>query len=449
MIFLMKVLNFLLSLKVDFADLFYEDTKIEEIFYGNRKIIYISSGNRKGLGIRIINHGKMWYNYTNEFNIDKIIEMVKEMTSEFEGKYSIHRNTHISLINIKDSNLSNLSQKLSVIQAADEVGRSVSKKVIDLEIQDHEQIQNIIIMNTHGVVRTIYRPTKSFMVKSYARNDFEIGRGIRNVAKTVNNELNDEELIRKVTQEAAETSMKLINAQPTITGKYPVVLGSGNGIVVHEAVGHMLEANFIFNKQSLFYGKLGQQVAIETITVIDDGTRMNEWSSSDFDDEGTKTQKNILIENGILKNYLIDYYHSAFLDCKPTGNGRRQSYEFPPTARMTNTYINIGNHTFEDLIASIDVGLYCKTIGGGMVNPETSEISFSVEEGYLIKKGKIDSPIKGAYLTASGKDILYEIDMVADNLSFTPSICGSMSGRIPVTMGQPAIRVKKLLIGKR
>jgi TldD protein len=221
------------------------------------------------------------------------------------------------------------------------------------------------------------------------------------------------------------------------------------GVIFHEACGHSLEATQVGIGTSEMCGKLGMQIANEKVTAIDDGTIKNAWGSVNIDDEGNPTQRNVLIENGILKNYMIDRLGSRRMGMPMTGNSRRQNYLYEPTSRMTNTFIDNGPDKNEDIIASIEYGLYAKEMGGGSVNPLTGDFNFSVREGYMVRNGKICEPVREASLIGKGSQILKDIDMVGQNLATGQGVCGSSSGSVPTDVGQPLIRVKKITVGGR
>jgi len=221
------------------------------------------------------------------------------------------------------------------------------------------------------------------------------------------------------------------------------------GVIFHEACGHSLEATSVAKGNSEFAGKLGQKIASDKVTAIDDGTLPNEWGSLNIDDEGNPTRKNVLIEKGILKGYMIDKLNGRRMNMEPTGSSRRQSYKYAPTSRMTNTYIAPGDDENEEIIKSIDYGLYAKKMGGGSVNPVTGEFNFAVLEGYMVKNGKIDTPVRGATLIGKGSEILKKIDMVGKELDLAAGMCGSVSGSVPTNVGQPLIRVSEITVGGR
>ena len=220
-------------------------------------------------------------------------------------------------------------------------------------------------------------------------------------------------------------------------------------MIFHEACGHGLETTAVSKNASVFCGKIGERIAETCVTAVDDGTIANTWGSLNIDDEGMQTKNTTLIENGILKSYLVDQMGAKQTGFEVTGSGRRQNYKFAPASRMRNTFIAAGKDKLEDMIFDIDHGIYAKKMGGGSVAPGTGEYNFGVQEGYLIKNGRIEKPIKGATLIGKGIETLGRITRVADNLTLETGMCGSVSGSIPTTVGQPAITVSKILVGGR
>lgn len=233
-------------------------------------------------------------------------------------------------------------------------------------------------------------------------------------------------------------------------GVMPVAIENGfGGVIFHEACGHSLEASGVALGQSQFCGKLGQQIANPKVTAIDDGTIPNAWGSVNIDDEGTPAQRKVLIDRGILKTYMVDKLNGRRMGMESTGSSRRQSYEYIPTSRMTNTYIAAGEDRDEDIIASIEYGLYAKDMGGGSVNPVTGQFNFSVREGYVIRNGKICEPVRGASLVGKGSEVLMNIDMVGKDVARAQGMCGASSGSIPTDVGQPLVRVSSITVGGR
>ncbi len=242
----------------------------------------------------------------------------------------------------------------------------------------------------------------------------------------------------------------MVEAEECPSKEMPVILNNGfGGVIFHEACGHPLEATTVARGLSVFSNKLGTRIASDVVTAIDDATFENAWGSANYDDEGNPTKRNVLIKDGILKSYLFDDFNTRLLDHPATSSGRRQSYKYMPTSRMSNTYIDNGSSTFDEIIENTKYGLFDAKLGGGSVNPTTGDFNFSVMEGYIVENGKIIKPVRGATLVGNGAEVLHKIDMVANNLSFGQGMCGSSSGSIPTDVGQPTLRVSKMTVGGR
>ena len=249
---------------------------------------------------------------------------------------------------------------------------------------------------------------------------------------------------------AAKQAVTMAGAGYCPAGVMPVAIENGfGGVIFHEACGHSLEASSVAYGQSQFAGKLGEKIANEKVTAIDDGTIPNAWGSINMDDEGTPAQKNVLIEKGVLKSYMIDKFNGRRMGRASTGNSRRESYAYNPTSRMTNSYIAPGDDKNEDIIASMEYGLYAKEMGGGSVNPTTGEFNFAVNEGYIVRNGKICEPVRGASLVGKGSDVIMNIDMVGTCMDMGQGMCGSSSGSVPTNVGQPLVRVSSITVGGR
>ena len=229
-----------------------------------------------------------------------------------------------------------------------------------------------------------------------------------------------------------------------------MILGNGfGGVIFHEACGHPLETEAIRKNASPFCDKIGERVGRSILNAIDDGTIANKWGSCNVDDEGTPTQKTVLIENGILKNYLSDRIGAGQVGIPRSGSARRESYKFAPVSRMRNTFIAPGKDNFEEMLRTIKFGLYAKKMGGGSVNPGTGEFNFAVQEGYAVRNGKIAEPVRGATLIGKGFDVLSQISMIADDLELAAGMCGAASGWVPTTVGQPTLKIDSILVGGR
>ena len=341
-------------------------------------------------------------------------------------------------------------EKVEIVKAGyfaakeyDESIRQVSGGLLDV---DH----NILIASTEGLYAQDRQIRTRIMVSAVADKGDGTQTGSCAPGRRMGLEMFDMIDPKNVGIHAAKQAVTMAGAGYCPAGVMPVAIENGfGGVIFHEACGHSLEASQVAYGQSQFAGKLGQQIANPKVTAIDDGTIPNAWGSINFDDEGTPAQKNVLIEKGILKSYMIDKFNGRRMGLPSTGSSRRQSYAYTPTSRMTNTYIAPGEDKNEDIIASIEYGLYAKEMGGGSVNPTTGEFNFAVNEGYMIRNGVICEPVRGASLVGKGSDCIMNIDMVGTDLDMGQGMCGSSSGSVPTNVGQPLVRVSSITVGGR
>ena len=325
----------------------------------------------------------------------------------------------------------------------DEAIKQVSGTILDV---DH----NILIANTEGLYTQDRQIRTRLSIAAVADKGNGTQSGQFAPGRRMGLEMFDTIDPKEVGIKAAKQAVTMAGAGYCPAGVMPVAIENGfGGVIFHEACGHSLEATGVALGQSQFAGKLGQQIANEKVTAIDDGTIPNAWGSINIDDEGTPARKNVLIEKGVLKSYMIDKFNGRRMGMASTGNARRQSYNYTPTSRMTNTYIAPGDDKNEDIIASIEYGLYAASMGGGSVNPVTGEFNFAVNEGYMIRNGKICEPVRGASLVGKGSEIIQNIDMVGSDLDMGTGMCGSSSGSVPTNVGQPLVRVSTITVGGR
>ena len=325
----------------------------------------------------------------------------------------------------------------------DDAIQQVTGNLIDV---DH----NILIASTEGLYAQDRQIRTRIAISAVADKGEGTQTGSCTPGRRMGLEMFDVIDPKNVGIHAAKQAVTMAGAGYCPAGIMPVAIENGfGGVIFHEACGHSLEASAVAYGQSQFAGKLGQQIANEKVTAIDDGTIPNAWGSINIDDEGTPAQKNVLIEKGILKSYMIDKFNGRRMGFASTGNSRRESYAYTPTSRMTNTYIAPGEDRNEDIIASMEYGLYAKEMGGGSVNPTTGEFNFAVNEGYMVRNGKICEPVRGASLVGKGSDVIMNIDMVGTCLDMGQGMCGSSSGSVPTNVGQPLIRVSSITVGGR
>ena len=352
-------------------------------------------------------------------------------------------------IRIVPSSVSN-KEKVAILKegyfAAKEYDSAITQVTGTLLDVDH----NIMLATSEGLYTQDRQIRTRMMISAVADKGDGAQTGSCNPGRRMGLEMFETVLPANVGIHAARQAVTMAGAGYCPAKVMPVAIENGfGGVIFHEACGHSLEASSVAYGQSQFAGKLGQQIANEKVTAIDDGTIPNAWGSINIDDEGHVAQKNVLIDKGILKSYMIDNMGGRRMNMKPTGNTRRQSYRYTPTSRMTNTYIAPGEDRNEDIIASIEFGLYAKEMGGGSVNPVTGEFNFAVNEGYLIRNGKICEPVRGASLVGKGSEVIRNIDMVGTNLDMGQGMCGSSSGSVPTNVGQPLVRVSSITVGGR
>ena len=352
-------------------------------------------------------------------------------------------------IRIVPSSVSN-KEKVAILKEGyfaakeyDEAITQVSGSLLDV---DH----NILLATSEGLYTQDRQIRTRMMIEAVADKGDGAQTGSCNPGRRMGLEMFETVLPANVGIHAARQAVTMAGAGYCPAKVMPVAIENGfGGVIFHEACGHSLEASSVAYGQSQFAGKLGEKIANEKVTAIDDGTIPNAWGSINIDDEGHVAQKNVLIEKGVLKSYMIDNMGGRRMGMTPTGNTRRQSYRYTPTSRMTNTYIAAGEDKNEDIIASIEYGLYAKEMGGGSVNPVTGEFNFAVREGYLIRNGVICEPVRGASLVGKGSEVIQNIDMVGTDMDMGQGMCGSSSGSVPTNVGQPLVRVSSITVGGR
>ena len=356
---------------------------------------------------------------------------------------------NIHPIKIVPSSVSN-KEKVDILKSGYFAAKEYSDAVKQVSGSVSEVDHNILIANTEGLYTQDRQIRTRMVVSAVADLGDGAQTGFFGPGRRMGLEMFDTIDPKSIGITAAKQAVTMAGAGYCPAGVMPVVIENGfGGVIFHEACGHSLEASSVAYGQSQFAGKLGQKIANEKVTAIDDGTIPNAWGSINIDDEGTPAQKNVLIEKGVLKSYMIDKFNGRRMGMASTGNSRRQSYAYTPTSRMTNTYIAPGEDKNEDIISSIEYGLYAASMGGGSVNPVTGEFNFAVNEGYMIRNGKICEPVRGASLVGKGSEIIQNIDMVGSCLDMGTGMCGSSSGSVPTNVGQPLIRVSTITVGGR
>lgn len=440
----------------DFAEIFVEDTLNTNITMLNGSVENTISGRIYGIGIRIFKGLKSVYAYTNNSSLNSLLETAEKAAlalGELKEDISIVLNEKISYNNhpiIYVPSLIASEKKIEVMRIGYNAARDYHEEIKQVSVSYLDKIQNILIANTDGLLKEDRRIRTRLAISSVASLNGENQTGSDSPGAHMGFEFFEKIDPATVGREASRVAHTMIHAKNCPAGQMTVAIDNGfGGVIFHEACGHSLEATAVAKGNSVFSGMIGKQIASTKVTAIDDGTLKNEWGSLNIDDEGNETTRNVLIKDGILQGYMVDKLNGRRMGMAATGSSRRESYKFAPTSRMTNTFIDAGNDDEKEIIKSIQSGLYAKKMGGGSVNPVTGEFNFSVAEGYIVKNGIIQEPVRGASLIGKGSDILMNIDMVGKNLTHGQGMCGSVSGSIPANVGQPMIRVSEITVGGR
>ncbi len=451
-----EILGIAMTGGADFAEVYCEYTRNGTISLINKRIEAITDNTVSGVGIRAFKGTSTVYGSTSDISragLIKCARSVAEAMGELRGEANIVLTERI-FPNIhpvtKVPSSADISVKTDILKLACNSASEYDKRIVqatgNLITVDH----TIEIANTEGLLTSDRHIRTRLAVSAIASDGTETQSGSSSPGRGMGLEVFELFPPESIGKEAARQAIVNLGAVYCPAGQMTVAIESGfGGVIFHEACGHSLEATSVGTGCSQMCGKLGQKIANEKVTAIDDGTIPGAWGSVNIDDEGTPTKRNVLIENGVLKNYMIDRLGSRRMGMPVTGSGRRQSYTYEPTSRMTNTFIDNGPDKNEDIIASIEYGLYAKSMGGGSVNPLTGDFNFAVNEGYLVRNGKICEAVRGASLIGTGSKILEDIDMVGQNLATGQGMCGSSSGSVPTDVGQPLIRVSNITVGGR
>ncbi len=438
----------------DYGDLFFERRYTFSGKCEDNRVEDLSCGIEVGVGIRFIKNFKTYYGFTNRLNRKSIEELIdrisaaareeKEVIVDFNEK----RPRYNELVEGLSFEIP-VEKKVEYLKRANDAARSISDRIKQVTVVLRDQIQEVLIVNTEGNIVEDVRPRVVFYTLVVASDGVELQTGYEPIGHLGDYSLLEKNPPEDVARKAAERALKMLKAKPAPAGRFTVVISSqAGGTMIHEAVGHGLEADLANQGLSVYAGKVGQKVASELITVIDDGQMKGMYGSSGYDDEGTPTGKNVLIENGVLKGYMSDILEAMkYEEILPTGNGRRQSYMHIPIPRMTNTYVAPGETDPKEIIEDTKEGILVVKMGGGQVNTVNGDFVFEVSEAYMIENGRVTEPIRGASLIGNGPKVLEEIDAVGNDLGFSIGTCGKDGQGVPVSDGLPTIRIPQITVG--
>ncbi len=438
----------------EYAEVFTEHRKQTSLTIEDSKLEKNITGTEAGAGIRLIYNGKTAYAFSNNLTKKALMQAAAEVSKAAKEKSF---NSIIDL-NIKkpsvDFNIKlfpddiPLNRKISIVRKADSIARGFDNRIKQVTVIYRDSIHKTQIATSDGSVVEDERIYTTAIIQVIAVHRDIIQTGYEPIGGLLGFELFDEYDIEDLSLKAAKRAIMMLDARRAPGGRMPVVISSNaGGTLIHEAIGHGLEADLAQQGLSVFSNKIGIQVASKLITVIDDSTLAQKRGSYRFDDEGTPSQRTVLVQNGVLKKYMYDRLNAMKYGARSTGNGRRESYKHRPIPRMSNTYISEGETSTAQILSSLEKGLLVEKMGGGQVNTVTGDFVFDVQEGYLIEKGKKGEPVREATLTGNGPQILKSIDMVGNDLGFAIGTCGKDSQGVPVSDAMPTIRIPEIVVG--
>lgn len=452
---LTRVLGVALEKGGQFAEIFIEEKQLNNIFCEDNKIEKIHNGIERGAGIRVVHEGKTSYVYTNDLS---------EAGLEKAARVAAHSN-HEGIVCVDPISLTlrpplirlefkqfpetvSMEEKIKLIHSANQSAREVSEAIRQVTVALGDVHRKVQIANSQGDLVEDEKARIRLVVNCIAARNGIIQTGYESTGAVAGWEFIDTVSFNDMARRAAGRAVNMLMSRPAPAGKMTVVMSSqAGGTMVHEACGHGMEADLVQKGLSVYKNRLGEKVAADSVTVIDDATIPGRYGTSAFDDEGTPSSRTVLIDHGVLVNYMYDRLTALKDGCESSGNGRRESYQHKPIPRMTNTFIQAGTHDPAEVIADTKYGLLVRQMGGGQVNTTNGDFVFDVQEGYIIENGQIKYPVRGATLTGNGPRALKEIDRVGSDMGFAIGVCGKDGQGVSVSDAQPTIRIKELTVG--
>ena len=440
----------------DLAEIFVEDRSSSNATFDDGKVEHLTSGRDRGAGIRVIVGDTTGFAHTADLSEAGLAGAAEAAAAAARSGGGGVREVALTRqvapraydVRVYPEDVAK-ARKVELLGRADEAARSVAPSISQVTARYGDSRRRILIANSEGLLTEDDQVRTLFSVLSVAAGDTGMQTGYQTLGRTVGFELFDTYDVEDLAREASQRAVVKLAARPAPSGTMPVVIGpGGGGVLFHEACGHGLEADLVAKGASVFAGRIGQRVADPRVTLVDDGTMAEEWGNFAVDDEGSLATRNVLIEDGILTDYMWDLLRSRKEGRPRSGNGRRQSYKHLPMVRMTNTYLMAGPDEPDDIIASTPTGVYVAHLGGGQVNTATGDFVFGMTEAYLIEDGKITEPIREGNLIGNGPDVLASIDAVGHDFAMgSPGMCGKDGQGVPVGDGVPTLRVPALTIG--
>ncbi len=453
---LQSVLHRALQTGGEFAEVFAEDKQSGNALLDDGRVEQLSSGRDRGAGIRVVVGDTTGFAHTADLSEQGLLTAAEAASAAArEGGGGVRE---IALTRRDVPNPSTVrvlpetvakGDQVAILRQADAAARAAAREISQVTASVGNSRRRILVANSDGLLTTDDQVRTMFAVNAVATGDTGMQTGRKTIGLTIGWELFDRIDIDEFAAEAAQMAITKLRARPAPAGQLPVVIGAGSGgVLFHEACGHGLEKDLVDKGASVYANRVGELVASPLVTLVDDGTVAEEWGAYAVDDEGTPAQRNVLIENGVLTEYMWDFLRSR-KDGRPnSGNGRRQSYKHLPMVRMTNTFLENGDATPEEVISGTDHGVYVAKLGGGQVNTASGDFVFGMQEAYLIENGEVTEPIREGNLIGNGPQCLADIEVIANDFSFGgPGTCGKDGQGVPVGDGCPTLRVKQLTIG--
>ena len=453
----LEILNTALSQGGDYAEIFFEESEANAIMYDNGKIEDSTFNSRKGASIRVTEGEETVFAHTNKPEFESLKTLADNLSKSAE-KRSFKENIEVKELK-ENPELNNMAvkrdfdevdteEKIERINFAVDYIKTLDKRVSQITIRYMDSFRKVKIVNSDGEISNDVRRYPVFFVITYITDENgQIYRGLSGNGANMGYEFFDDCMIKELCDDSVRQAVSQLEGEDAPAGEMTVVLSSeAGGTMIHEACGHGMEADLVLSG-SVYRDKVGKKIASEKVTVRDDGTLKNKRGTLNYDDEGIKTEDTVLIENGILKGYMQSRLTAKKFNTQSTGNGRRQTYMHLPVVRMRNTFIAPGKDKPEEIIKSVEDGIFVKKMGGGQVDVISGDFQFVVTEGYIIKNGEIKNSIKGASLVGNGLEVLETIDMVGDDLGYAVGTCGKDGQGAPVSDAQPTIRIPKIIVG--
>ena len=451
---LQRVLSEAMGRGGEFAEVFVEDRASASAVLDQRRVEELSSGRDRGAGIRVVVGETTGFAHTADLSEAGLLHAARAAAAVAREGGAKVREVNLQGLDEHRSHARTMprdvdkSRKIELLRLADDVARSEGGSISQVQVGIGDSTRRFVVANSDGVFASDEQVRTRFNVSCVAVGDGGMQTGYRPLAATLGFEILTQEAVEEAARGAARQAITKLDARPAPSGDLPVVLAGGSGgILFHEACGHGLEADAILKQASVYAGKVGQQVASPLVTLVDDGTVIGEWGHLAIDDEGRAGSRNVLIENGVLTDYMWDYLRARKEGRRSSGNGRRQSYQHLPMVRMTNTYLLEGDSDAGEIVAQTARGVYVAQLGGGQVNTATGDFVFGMTAAFMIEDGKITYPLRDCNLIGNGPEVLQRVDAVANDFSMTPGTCGKDGQSVPVGTGQATMRLTGVTIG--